>query len=120
MKPPTHLLVLLTLVGAAHTTAQQANSSRPKGPCDIYAAAGNPCVAAHSTTRALLASYNGPLYEVLRRKDNKTADIGIRQPAGYADAGAQDAFCAGTICVINRIYDAGGRRQARPAAGQRT
>jgi hypothetical protein len=29
--------------------------SRPQGPCDIYAAAGDPCVAAHSTTRALYA-----------------------------------------------------------------
>src|SRR5262249_51201386 len=25
---------------------------RPQGPCDIYAAAGAPCVAAHSSTRA--------------------------------------------------------------------
>src|SRR5215468_6332855 len=29
---------------------------RPQGPCDIYAAAGAPCIAAHSTTRALYAS----------------------------------------------------------------
>ena len=29
------------------------------GPCDIYAAAGTPCVAAHSTTRALYAAYDG-------------------------------------------------------------
>ena len=27
------------------------------GPCDILAAAGNPCVAAHSTTRALFSAY---------------------------------------------------------------
>ena len=33
-------------------------------PCDIYAGAGTPCVAAHSTTRALFSSYNGPLYQV--------------------------------------------------------
>ncbi|WP_248963865.1 arabinofuranosidase catalytic domain-containing protein [Sphaerisporangium perillae] len=31
-------------------------------PCDIYAAGGTPCVAAHSTTRALYGTYNGPLY----------------------------------------------------------
>ena len=53
---------------------------RPKGPCDIYAAAGDPCVAAHSTTRALYASYNGPLYQVLRQSDGKTLDIGVVQP----------------------------------------
>ncbi|WP_229691722.1 cellulose-binding domain-containing protein, partial [Sphaerisporangium melleum] len=28
-------------------------------PCDIYAAGGTPCVAAHSTTRALYGAYNG-------------------------------------------------------------
>ena len=31
------------------------------GPCDIYASGGTPCVAAHSTTRALYGAYNGPL-----------------------------------------------------------
>src|ERR1041384_6240215 len=29
------------------------------GPCDIYGAGGTPCVAAHSTTRALYSAYNG-------------------------------------------------------------
>ena len=32
-----------------------AKSWRPQGPCDIDAAGGTPCVAAHSTTRALSA-----------------------------------------------------------------
>ena len=31
-------------------------------PCDIYATAGTPCVAAFSSTRALFAGYDGPLY----------------------------------------------------------
>jgi len=86
---------------------------RPEGPCDIYAAAGDPCVAAHSTTRALYASYNGPLYKVLRQSDGKTLDIGVVQPeaspipdgGGYAEAGAQDKFCANTYCWIATIYD---------------
>ena len=81
---------------------------RPQGPCDIYAAAGAPCVAAHSTTRALYASYNGPLYQVLRQSDGKTLDIGVIQPVaspmpdagGYANAAAQDAFCSNTFCWI--------------------
>ena len=34
------------------------------GPCDIYASDGGPCVAAHSTVRALYGAYNGPLYPV--------------------------------------------------------
>jgi non-reducing end alpha-L-arabinofuranosidase len=87
--------------------------ARPQGPCDIYAAAGAPCVAAHSTTRALYAAYNGPLYKVLRQSDSATLDIGIVQPAaspvpdagGYANAAAQDAFCANTVCWITTIYD---------------
>ena len=79
-------------------------SQRPQGPCDIYAAAGTACVAAHSTTRALLASYSGPLYQVKRMSDVKTLDIGVNA-AGYANAGAQDTFCANAICVINVIYD---------------
>ena len=114
----------LTMIGAALfgtplTMAQQtqaANSvapSRPQGPCDIYAVAGDPCVAAHSTTRALYASYNGPLYQVLRQSDGKTLDIGVVQSTaspipnagGYADAAAQDKFCANTYCWITTIYD---------------
>jgi Alpha-L-arabinofuranosidase B, catalytic/Lamin Tail Domain/NPCBM-associated, NEW3 domain of alpha-galactosidase len=70
-------------------------------------------VAAHSTTRALYASYSGPLYQVLRQSDGKTLDIGVVQPVaspvadpgGYANAAAQDAFCASTYCWITKIYD---------------
>ncbi len=111
------LAVALTLIGAALTMAEQAapgnTPQRPQGPCDIYAAANAPCVAAHSTTRALYASYNGPLYQVLRQSDGKTLDIGVVRPAaspvpdagGYANAAAQDAFCANTYCWITTIYD---------------
>jgi hypothetical protein len=108
------LALALTLVGAALTMAGQSGAggnvptARPKGPCDIYAAAGNPCVAAHSTTRALSASYNGPLYQVKRESDGKTLDIGL-DAGGYANAAAQDAFCVNAICVINLIYDQSGK-----------
>jgi len=114
---PLMLALALTVTGATLTTATQrgrnAPPPRPKGPCDIYAAAGDPCVAAHSTTRALYASYNGPLYQVLRQSDGKTLDIGVVQPlaspvpdaGGYANAAAQDAFCANTYCWITTIYD---------------
>ena len=90
MKTRINLLLMLalalTLVGAALTMAQQAGTGRnvppprPRGPCDIYAAAADPCVAAHSSTRALYAGYNGPLYQVLRQSDGKTLDIGVVQP----------------------------------------
>ena len=90
-----------------------ATPSRTEGPCDIYAAGGAPCAAAHSTTRALYAAYNGPLYQVLRQSDGKTLDISVVQPSaspvpdagGYANAAAQDAFCANTYCWITKIYD---------------
>lgn len=89
------------------------SSSRPEGPCDIYTASGYPCVTAHSTTRALYASYNGPLYQVMRQSDSKTLDIGLvmpgkGDPGGYADANAQDAFCANDLCWITVIYDQSG------------
>src|SRR3984885_3734933 len=109
------LPLALTLIGAMLTMATPAGAAppRPQGPCDIYDAAGAPCVAAHSTTRALYASYNGPLYQVLRLSDHAVKNIGVVRPrtlarpdpGGYADAAAQDAFCANTTCVITKIYD---------------
>ncbi len=88
--------------------------SRPQGPCDVYAAGKTPCVAAHSSTRALFAAYNGPLYQVLRQSDGKTLDIGVvpasaNDAGGYADAAAQDAFCANTYCWISTLYDQSGK-----------
>ena len=49
-------------------------SAAAEGPCDILVAAGNPCVAAHSTVRALYAKYDGPLYTV-RTPDGTSANI---------------------------------------------
>jgi uncharacterized protein YuzE len=103
---PVAILMLISMSGGVHNPIP----SRPEGPCDIYAAAGNPCVAAHSSTRALFASYNGPLYQIMRMSDGKTLDIGVVQPSegdpgGYADADAQDEFCANTYCWITRLYD---------------
>lgn len=74
-------------------------------PCDLYASGGTPCVAAHSTTRALFANYNGSLYQVKRASDGQTKDIGLLAKGGYANAATQDAFCAGTTCIISVIYD---------------
>ncbi|GAA3349376.1 arabinofuranosidase catalytic domain-containing protein [Amorphoplanes nipponensis] len=79
------------------------------GPCDIYASGGTPCVAAHSTARALYGSYSGNLYQVRRSSDNTTRNIGLRGTGGTADATAQDAFCSGTSCVITVVYDQSGR-----------
>jgi non-reducing end alpha-L-arabinofuranosidase len=100
-----------TVALAAGTAAATAGTSQAatQGPCDIYAAGGTPCVAAHSTTRALYGAYNGPLYQVRRASDNATRDIGLLEPGGVVDAAAQDSFCAGTSCVITVIHDQSGR-----------
>ena len=78
-----------------------------QGPCDIYAAANCPCVAAHSSIRALLSTYSGALYQVKRASDSKTTDIPLGA-GGFADSSVQDAFCTGTTCTIIRIYDQSG------------
>jgi hypothetical protein len=117
-KVAAHLAFALTFIGTFTLAVPvQADSKapppRPQGPCDIYAAAGDPCVAAHSTTRAMYASYNGPLYQLKRLSDNALKNIGVVQPVaspfpdsgGYADAATQDAFCANTTCLITEVYD---------------
>jgi hypothetical protein len=116
--------IILLLAGVAvapvliATVAVAAGDSRipqrPDGPCDVYAKGGAPCVAAHSTTRALYKSYDGPLYQVMRQSDGKTLDIGVVQPSagdpgGYADAAAQDKFCKDTYCWITILYDQSGK-----------
>ncbi len=107
------LLLPVGLMIAIAGINQKTIPSRPEGPCDIYATDDCPCVAAHSTTRALYAAYNGPLYQVMRKSDGKTLDIGVVQPSegdpgGYADAAAQDEFCKDTYCWITTLYDQSG------------
>ena len=89
----------LSLGFAAPTDALAAS-----GLCDIAAAAGNPCVAAHSTVRAMYSSYSGALYQV-KRSDNSTMDVKVLTQGGYVDAKAQDTFCGAANCVIESIYD---------------
>jgi hypothetical protein len=78
-----------------------------EGPCDVYMAAGTPCVAAHSTVRALYGAYGGKLYQV-RRSDNATLDIATQATSGFADTAAQNTFCANSTCVITFVYDQSG------------
>ncbi len=86
---------------AMNVTPAPATSST----CDIYSSAGTPCVAAHSTVRALFGGYNGRLYQVQRASDGATTDINALTAGGYAAAEAQDSFCEGTTCTITMIYD---------------
>ena len=86
------------------------------GPCDIYQSGDTPCVAAHSTVRALYGSYNGKLYQVQRVADNATKDIYPLGPGGYADSSVQDAFCTQTNCTITIIYDQSPQHNDLPAS----
>eukprot|EP00943_MAST-04B_sp_MAST-4B-sp1_P005192 g5192.t1 len=81
--------------------------SEAKAPCDIFYAGGTPCVAAHSTVRALYDSFDGPLYSVRRESDKKSLDIFVLAAGGFADSASQDEFCHGDVyvCVFDRIYD---------------
>jgi hypothetical protein len=74
-------------------------------PCDIYESGGTPCVAAHSTVRALYGAYSKALYQVRRASDNTTKDIPVLAPGGVADTSVQESFCTGTMCTISTIYD---------------
>ena len=80
-------------------------SAGPQLPCDVWEAAGTPCVAAHSMTRALYAAYDGPLYSVRRADTNATTNVKVVAAGGAADAQAQDTFCKGTSCTIQTIFD---------------
>jgi hypothetical protein len=95
-------VVAMTVPAARFATPARAAG---EGPCDLYAAGGTPCVAAHSTTRALFGAYNGPLYQVRRSSDNTTRDITPSTAGGVANAALQDSFCANTTCLITIIYD---------------
>jgi hypothetical protein len=83
-------------------------SAGGNAPCDLYAAANTPCVAAHSVVRALYSTYTKPLYQV-RRTDNTTKDILPLAPGGIADTAPEDTFCAGSTCVLTVIYDQTGK-----------
>jgi non-reducing end alpha-L-arabinofuranosidase len=100
--------VTLALGGLLAVGAGSPSRAATQEPCDIYASAGTPCVAAHSTTRALFAAYNGPLYQVKRASDGATTNVSPLSAGGYANSATQDSFCAGTYCSITEIFDQSG------------
>jgi hypothetical protein len=114
LRPATRALlaiaaaVTLALAGLLAGGAASPSRAATEEPCDIYAAGGTPCVAAHSTTRALYAAYDGPLYQVERLSDDTTTSVYPLSAGGYANAATQQSFCAGTYCEITEIYDQSG------------
>jgi hypothetical protein len=77
-----------------------------QGPCDVVAGG---CAEAYSVTRAMTASYTGPLFQLGLASDTKgsgaTLDVG--QTSDHkANMATWSAFCGGTQsnCVISIIY----------------
>jgi hypothetical protein len=107
--------------GTGGKTGSGGTTTSGTGPCDIFATGNTPCVAAHSTVRALLGAYNGNLYQVARASDNTTKDIGVLGPGGFANSATQDSFCTGATCTISIIYDQSGNNNhlKQAPAGQR-
>jgi len=111
--------------GAGGAAGLGGRSGAAQGPCDIYADASVPCVAAYSPVRRLSSAYTGPLYQVRKggtmvtdgaganmktgvRAGGTTQDIPMTAD-GFADAAAQDTFCGADACTFSIIYDQSGR-----------
>src|ERR1700728_1660512 len=95
------LAAALAIPGFSVTAARAATT----GPCDIYASGGTPCEAAYSTTRALFAAYNGPLYQVQRASDSTFLNVGLASAGGVVNVAPENTFCASTTCTITELYD---------------
>jgi hypothetical protein len=95
------LAAALAVPGFSATAARSATT----GPCDIYASGGTPCQAAYSTTRALFAAYNGPLYQVQRASDSTHLNVSLESAGGVVNVAPENSFCAGTTCTITELYD---------------
>jgi len=91
-----------------HLAFEHANRAAGSLPCDLYASVGTPCVAAHSTVRALFSAYTGTSTRSgarritqLRHRRALCGRLCQRPP--------HRSFCSGTTCVITIIYDQSGR-----------
>jgi hypothetical protein len=85
-------------------------------PCDIYAAGGTPCVAAHSVVRALFSTYNGPLYQIRALNEAEAAALSgtaavATDHTGYTGTGFVAGFYNSTTAQVLFTVTA-------PSAGQ--
>jgi hypothetical protein len=100
-----HGILVILLAAIALVAGPAPAQAVTPATCDIAATGGTPCVAAYSSVRALYGSYNGPLYTVSRQSDGASYDVSTLAIGGYANAAGQDAFCAGTVCLVTKIHD---------------
>src|SRR5450631_1665671 len=89
--------------GTTGSTGAGGSTSVGSLPGDIAKAAGTPMVAAHSMTRAMFASYTGPLFKAQRTSDGQGQDIGTVAGSGLVDTSALNTFCSGG-CQVATIY----------------
>lgn len=89
---------------SAGTSGGAATAATYQGPCDLLTGG---CAEAYSVTRAMTASYKGPLFQLglAADKNAKTLDIG-QTDAHTADMTTWSAYCGGTPskCVVSKIY----------------
>jgi len=111
---PLLSVALIGGTGASIVLGQATAQAATQLPCDIYAAAGNTCDAAYSTTRALFSVYSGKLYQIQRASDGAHLDISTASPGGIANASGQQSFCSGTSCTITMLYDQSGNGNNLP------
>ena len=90
-------VALLAVVYALATCT--AGATADEGPCDILEAAGNPCFAAHSTTRALYASYKGPLYNITKQQNNKVTVLFSLSLALSLSLSLSVCVCVCCVCM---------------------
>jgi non-reducing end alpha-L-arabinofuranosidase len=105
-------------VGSSGGSAGSGAAGAPSAalPCEVLATGGSKCVSAHSTVRVIVPNYTGPLYQLCKGTaaagpsscKGTTQDVSAKD--GYADAAAQDTFCAGASCTITKIYDQSGQK----------
>jgi hypothetical protein len=88
--------------GTAGSSAGTGGGAAYQGPCDVI---GPGCAEAYSVTRAMTASYTGPLFQIAKTSDKTTLDIG-QTSAHAADTTTWSAFCGGnqSNCVVSKIY----------------
>jgi hypothetical protein len=65
------------------------------GPCDVIRGG---CAEAYSVTRAMKASYAGPLFQLVRLSDNVTLNVG--QTNHVVDTSGIPTFCDGNILSL--------------------
>ena len=93
MKKTLRIILGLMLAGAI-SYARPMQAQAGTGPCDILAAAGTPCIAAHSLARRMLAAYAGSLFQVTRASDSTALNVGTLFH-GHSERSSRHQFLRG-------------------------